>query len=345
MAQLTCTIDVLRDTKRSCRLAARPSAISSRCYRIGPVEVMLTSRVPGALESYHELYGSWEVSRVHPTAFHIEVIARRSWRTGLRHYHILADGREEFTVRHRQQILSHIEAAINLQIVRHIPDVLSFHAAVVSKGDVALVMPGAPGSGKTTTATELLRRGWSYFSDEFALIDPDTLELQPYPKALSIKSGAYALLRRRIGVLQQISGHPRGTKGFLRCLRPQLIREDIVASPQRPSLILFPTYEPGATPAMEPISRARAAFEMTRFCFNLFKFRRRAVDILAEVVRPARCAQLRCGDLDATCDLIEAWADATGKTRTSEHAARRADPPQSINACSYGHATRVKESC
>ncbi len=310
MTQLTCPLDFSKPASREAvSPVASPRRAFTRCYRIGPVEVELTSRVSGVLDAYHALCAPYLTERVSSSAFRVEVAARRSPRTGLRHYHILANGREEFTVRRKRQVLSHVEGALNLMVARHLPNLLAIHAACVARGHVAMMMPGAPGSGKTTTTAELLRRGWSYYSDEFALIDPDSLLLEAYPKAMSIKSGAFELLRHRLPPLEHITAHERRTKGFLRCLPPRLIRENVVASPMRPGLIVFPTYQVGASTELEPMSRARAVFEMTRQCFNLFKFRRRAVDILAEVVSRAECYRLVGSDLDDMCDAIEDLAE------------------------------------
>jgi hypothetical protein len=49
--------------------------------------------------------------------------------------------------------------------------VFSLHAAaVVSTDDRGMLMVGAPGSGKSTLALGLLRRGWSYLTDDAVLL-------------------------------------------------------------------------------------------------------------------------------------------------------------------------------
>src|SRR5690606_23289944 len=130
-----------------------------------------------------------------PGAFHVQVFAKRSPRTLLRYFHILADGEELFTVRSPLAVLPHVEWAINSLIARYLPGYLQFHASVVSLNGAGVVFPGAPGRGKSTLAAGLLMRGGAYLSDEFALLDPQSHLLVPYPKALCIKAGAFETLR------------------------------------------------------------------------------------------------------------------------------------------------------
>jgi HprK-related kinase A len=292
--------------------AAAPSA--ERCrdavgtlrhYRIGPVSVSLRSTVPGAGDAYHELYSSYVVDSPFADGFTVKVSSKRSWRTGRRYYHIRPNAGEELVVRNKSAILPHIEAAVNLLVARHLPGYLQIHASVLSRDGVGVVFPGRPGVGKTTLAAALLARGWSYATDEFALIDPRTCTLMPYPKALSIKSGSVEVLAELGLPIRDLPSYRRGEKGRVRCLNPLAVRPDAVAEPCSIGVVVFPQYEAGGRPAIEPISRAQAVFEMSRCCFNFLKFRSRAVQLMCEATRGARCYRLRTGDLRACCELVE----------------------------------------
>jgi serine kinase of HPr protein (carbohydrate metabolism regulator) len=68
-----------------------------------------------------------------------------------------------------------------------------FHAGVVAKDGVGLIMPAASGSGKSTLAAGLSYRGWQLHSDEFGLLDMETVELVPYPRAVSLKTNQFLL--------------------------------------------------------------------------------------------------------------------------------------------------------
>ncbi|MEA2418512.1 MAG: hypothetical protein QOE60_718 [Thermoleophilaceae bacterium] len=60
------------------------------------------------------------------------------------------------------------------------------HAGVVGWDGGAIVIPGASFSGKTSLVAELVRRGATYYSDEYAPIDPRG-HVHPFAKPLSIR--------------------------------------------------------------------------------------------------------------------------------------------------------------
>lgn len=60
------------------------------------------------------------------------------------------------------------------------------HAGVVTLSDRAVLLPGASGSGKSTLVAALLRAGAGYYSDEFALLDPNGL-VYPYRRPLGLR--------------------------------------------------------------------------------------------------------------------------------------------------------------
>ncbi|MGH7606651.1 MAG: hypothetical protein ACREME_04865 [Gemmatimonadales bacterium] len=66
------------------------------------------------------------------------------------------------------------------------PERVFVHAGVVARNDRALLLPGLSFSGKTTLVAALVRAGAEYFSDEFAVLDPDGF-VHPYPKPLSLR--------------------------------------------------------------------------------------------------------------------------------------------------------------
>lgn len=60
------------------------------------------------------------------------------------------------------------------------------HAGVVAFDDRAVVLPGHSFHGKTTAVRALVEAGATYYSDEFAVLDPDGL-VHPYARDLSVR--------------------------------------------------------------------------------------------------------------------------------------------------------------
>ena len=71
------------------------------------------------------------------------------------------------------------------------PDAIFVHAGVVADGERGLVLPGASFAGKTTLVAALVRAGATYFSDEYAVLDPKG-RVHPYPRPLGIRANGIA---------------------------------------------------------------------------------------------------------------------------------------------------------
>lgn len=63
------------------------------------------------------------------------------------------------------------------------------HAGAVALHDQAILLPGRSFAGKSTLVAALVRAGATYYSDEYAVLDPQG-RVQPFAKPLSIRSGA-----------------------------------------------------------------------------------------------------------------------------------------------------------
>ena len=293
-----------------------------RSYQIGPVHVTLSCRLRPVVDAYHALYETF-ASDARPNdgsaAFDVSVFRRRSRWTGLSHYHIQSDVEDAFTVRRLSRVLPHIEGAVNLCIARYMPKHLLLHAGALTRSGVGVILPGGPGFGKSTLTAALTARGWNYASDEFAMLNDRNGSLVPYPKALSIKTGSFDLLREFGVPVDAAACFDRADKGAIRLLPARSIRRDAVASASPIGLIVFPTLAPGCQPVATPMSQAEAVFEMSRRCFNLLRYRSRAIEILSGIAKSALCFRLRSGDLAATCDIMERLAgDAASRPRAAE---------------------------
>ncbi len=91
-------------------------------------------------------------------------------------------------------LLLSLVGTVNLAAIRHGAGSLMPHAAAVARADgsVALLC-GSSGAGKSTLATALIARGCAYLTDETTVLEPQTLEVQPFRKPISLKSGSQRL--------------------------------------------------------------------------------------------------------------------------------------------------------
>jgi hypothetical protein len=79
--------------------------------------------------------------------------------------------------------------ALDDVVIRRLTEFHAVHAGAVLLGEQALLLPGITHAGKSSLVAELLRRGATYFSDEYALID-SAGRVHPYPRPLLLRNGS-----------------------------------------------------------------------------------------------------------------------------------------------------------
>lgn len=74
------------------------------------------------------------------------------------------------------------------------PDRLHLHAAALALDGKGVLISAESGTGKTTLAVAMARRGWTYVSDEMVAFEVDDRIARGFAKPLSLKPGGHALL-------------------------------------------------------------------------------------------------------------------------------------------------------
>ncbi|MBX3171036.1 MAG: hypothetical protein KF760_26750 [Candidatus Eremiobacteraeota bacterium] len=98
------------------------------------------------------------------------------------------DALRHFWVRYPdEECVLDLESALALEVATHSPQCLFVHAGTVRYRGRALVIPGVSRAGKSTLVEALVRRGTTYYSDEYAVFHPDGRVL-PYPRKLSLRA-------------------------------------------------------------------------------------------------------------------------------------------------------------
>jgi hypothetical protein len=93
--------------------------------------------------------------------------------------------------RELEPVLSALETDIRQQVSAMAPRRVFVHAGAVGWRGRAIVIPGRSFTGKSTLVAALVRAGASYYSDEYAVLDPRG-RVHPFPKPLSLREpGSY----------------------------------------------------------------------------------------------------------------------------------------------------------
>lgn len=83
----------------------------------------------------------------------------------------------------------HIVKALDDALVKRFKKLRAVHAGAVVLEGRALLVPGSTHAGKSSLIAELLRRGASHLSDEYALIDSEG-RVHAYPRPLLLRNGS-----------------------------------------------------------------------------------------------------------------------------------------------------------
>jgi HprK-related kinase A len=201
------------------------------------------------------------------------------------------------------------EMAMNLQLAMGERRFLLLHAATVERGGQAIILTGESGSGKSTMAALLMTRGWRLMGDEFALLDPVTGMLHPFPRPISLKNESVETLSKVVPE-GRFGSWMRGTpKGDIRHLVPDGPSLDRMNEPARPALILFPAF--GHEADTRAVGGGEAFVRLTQASTNYTMLGEAGFAALTRLVSSLPALAIDYPDTETGIALVEsAWEKA-----------------------------------
>jgi hypothetical protein len=136
-------------------------------------------------------------------------------------------------------------------------DRYALHASAVVQGDRALLIAGASGSGKSSTALSLIYAGWSWLADDLVLYEPGA---EPRLHGLARGFAFHTALAQR---LPGLAGEPIDNKQFADIDR---LFPDRRAECGHAVALLFPRVTDGPTSHLERLSSLDALGELLPAC-------------------------------------------------------------------------------
>jgi len=195
------------------------------------------------------------------------------------------------------------EMAMNLQMALGERRYLLLHAASLEKDGRGLILTGESGAGKSTLSALLGEAGWRFMGDEFALLEPGSGLLHPFPRPVSLKNEAIAVMAERVPA-ERLGPLMEGTpKGSIRHVRPPGNALARMAEPARPALILFPRF--GKRRDLRPVGAAEAFMRLTQASTNYVALGERGFEALTGLVRDCPAAAVDYPDAEAAFELID----------------------------------------
>lgn len=204
-----------------------------------------------------------------------------------------------------------LEMGLNWQVASACKQYLMFHAGVVAKDGVGLIMPAMSGSGKSTLAAGLSYKGWQLHSDEFGLLDLQTDELVPYPRAVSLKNESIAVMKEWVGrenenpfshFTPEFEGTPKGTICYLRPPEHSIAQ---MHKRTRANVVILPIFDATAKPEIRPITKTMAFFRLVMSSANYSDIGVDAFHSISKIIENSAVCEIIYPSLDDAVKLVE----------------------------------------
>jgi HprK-related kinase A len=279
----------------------------------GAFVTCIKSSIPSIADGISLLYADYPMRDADDFAdFHVNLSRpaglRRWFRPQVRFDY---DGTTPFRPLPADQAFPMLEWALNWCVSSRAHRYLIIHAAVIEKDGFAAILPAPPGSGKSTLCAALVSKGWRLLSDELALVRLDTGELTPLPRPISLKNASIDIMRRYApgGVFSRaVDDTVKGTVAHMKVPADSVAR---AAERTRAAWIIFPKYQAGAAPTLEPIAPARAFISVAGNAFNYSLLGGEGFEALAALIDSSQSFSFTYSVLDDAVDIFSRLEPAT----------------------------------
>ena len=272
----------------------------------GPFVIQLKTSLPELAAPLYLLYRDSPLPGEGFTDYHVEVEqARRGLPWTERQCRFLRDGVSPFLPFSREVALAMVEWGLNWCFYSQADQYLNIHAAVVARDDLALILPGRPGVGKSTLCAALAHRGWRLLSDELALIRPGDGKLLPTVRPLSLKNQSIELIRAfapEAVLAPEIENTLKGRIALVRPPRDSVLRADV---PAAPAWIVFPRYVAARPEGLTAVSKTRGFFRLADNSFNYRILGETAFRETCKLVEACPCYDLTYSSLEQAVAILD----------------------------------------
>ena len=280
-------------------------------YKAGPFNISVTSNIPAVTEHIRYFYSHYNCnSEAVFVDFHVEVNSVGGYRRWYKpQVTFVFDGYEPFVPLPINQAPAMFEWGLNWAIANTAHQYLIIHSAIIEKDGYGLIMPGTPGSGKSTLCAALVNRGWRLLSDEMALLSLADGLIYPAPRPVSLKNKSIDVIGQFAPELS-IGPHAYGTdKGTVAHVVPpwsSIERQHELAPPI--SRIVFPKYKAGSQSSLVQLKETDTIMQLIEGTFNYNALGEKGFLAITDVVSNSKCQKFTYSSLD---DAITVFEDFT----------------------------------
>lgn len=276
--------------------------------QIGPFAVRVQSAVNAVVEGISFLYEDYPVlSDVFFADYFVRIYSpagvRKFWH---KQVHFAFDQYRPFKPLPYSQALPFFEWGLNWCISGYAHEYLIIHAAVIEKHGYALILPGEPGSGKSTLCAALVNSGWRLLSDELTLIERKTGLIVPVPRPISLKNQSIDLIKNSFPqALFSRTVHDT-TKGSVALMKPSVNCVTDMDVKVLPGVVVFPKYEKDAVFSLQKINKAETFMKLADLSFNYPVLGGEGFDVLTRFVEQCKAYHFEYnGDFEQAMTCFE----------------------------------------
>jgi HprK-related kinase A len=274
---------------------------------VGPYHIAIKLGFPELIPQFEHLYE--EYTKLPHDAFAdftVGVRASGFWRQFIRRDALgFCDTPAPFVPLPRESAMVALEMMLNWQCAMGTLRLLILHAAVVAKGDAAILLPGLSGAGKTTLSIALGYRGWRYLADEYALIELTQGNIHPFPRPASLKNQAIDVIAQLVPAERISKRYPKTAKGTIAYVRPPRDAIAAMARKATPRLIVFPTFSPAAAPNIERVLPAEAFVLLINGSPNYLKLGASGFKAMTKLVADTPSYRMTYPDIESAQQMLE----------------------------------------
>lgn len=238
--------------------------------QVGPFKVRVDSEIQAVQQGIDQLYRDYpRLATDIFCDFYVRLFPPFGFRRFFRKQVIFAfDQFIPFKPLPYAQAFPFFEWGLNWCISSYSHQFLIIHAAVIEKNGKALILPGSPGSGKSTLCASLINKGWRLLSDELTLVDCLTGNLVPVPRPVSLKNQSIELIANtypdnRFSPI--VHDTLKGSVCLMKPPRDAVLRSD---EPALPCWVVFPKYQHSADLSLTKLPKAEAFMKLADLSFN-----------------------------------------------------------------------------
>ncbi len=276
-------------------------------FRVGPFNVSLKTAVPTVLRHIETLYPHSET--LDNNAF-IDFYVAVNQVAGLRHWLkpqvvFSFDGYKPFKPLPLEQASAAFEWGLNWCIASASHQYLIIHSAVVEKNGQGLILPGSPGSGKSTLCAALVHRGWRLLSDEMVLLSVADGMIYPIPRPVSLKNQSIEIIKEFAQEAifgERVEGTTKGDIEHMCASQDSIQRLSIAINARH---LVFPHYQSGCKTEVVPLSKGKAAMNLIENAFNFNILGAVGFNMISDLVNSLECYDFFYPNLHQALDGIE----------------------------------------